>query len=581
MSQEKRGLAISPGFAVGNVLLINQAKTIVERRKIKKSEIINEINRFQNAVEISKNEIYNLKTNRDHEYKIEHIEILDFNILILEDEILAGEVIDTIETKLVNAEWALNSVLTNKSKEFAKVRDQYMKERLADFYYIAERIIKNLRGTGDPPSDVKTNTILVAHDLSPIDTLKYCKDNRVKGILIDLGGTASHTAIIARSMGIPTVMSLRDISIVLKPGQKVYVDGYQGIATWKVRRDEKSEMENLRDEYISLEERLLGFSKLSGVTKDKKTISVRANIELASEVKIAKKYGAEGIGMYRTEFLFTRKEQFPSTEEQRIDYLSLFEDNLFDEITIRTLDTGGDKARDVNEQEENPALGLRGIRYSLANREVFSSQISAILSTAQDSNKKVRILLPMISTLDEIIESINLINDLKRNFSLNNNISIGIVIETPSAAMLIDEICNYVDFLSIGTNDLMQYTLAADRTNENLGEIFSPFQPSIIRMLKFIMSNVPNDKYVSVCGEMASDITCLPIFIGLGVNELSMNYHSIPKIKGVIHDLSYKDCEKLLDDCLQIAEPGQIKKLLTETINKNIVKAKSIFKYEI
>ena len=332
MSQEKRGLAISPGFAVGNVLLINQAKTIVERRKIKKSEIINEINRFQNAVEISKNEIYNLKTNRDHEYKIEHIEILDFNILILEDEILAGEVIDTIETKLVNAEWALNSVLTNKSKEFAKVRDQYMKERLADFYYIAERIIKNLRGTGDPPSDVKTNTILVAHDLSPIDTLKYCKDGRVKGILIDLGGTASHTAIIARSMGIPTVMSLRDISIILKPGQKVYVDGYQGIATWKVRRDEKSEMENLRDEYISLEERMLGFSKLTGVTKDKKTKYVKANIELASEVKIAKKYGAEGIGMYRTEFLFTRKEQFPSTEEQRIDYLSLFEDNLFDEI---------------------------------------------------------------------------------------------------------------------------------------------------------------------------------------------------------------------------------------------------------
>jgi phosphotransferase system enzyme I (PtsI) len=581
LSQEKRGLAISPGFAVGNVLLINQAKTIVERRKIKKSEIINEINRFQNAVEISKNEIYSLKTNRDHEYKIEHIEILDFNILILEDEILAGEVISAIETKLVNAEWALNNVLTNKSKEFAKVRDQYMKERLADFYYIAERIIKNLRGAGDPPSDVKTNTILVAHDLSPIDTLKYCKDNRVKGILIDLGGTASHTAIIARSMGIPTVMSLRDISVLLKPGQKVYVDGYQGIATWKVNRDEKSEMENLRNQYMSLEERLFGFSKLPGVTKDKKIISVRANIELASEVKIAKRYGAEGIGMYRTEFLFTRKEQFPSTEEQRIDYLSLFEDGLFNEITIRTLDTGGDKARDVNQQEENPALGLRGIRYSLANRDVFSSQINAILSVAQDSNKKVRILLPMVSTLGEIIESINLINDLKRNFSLTDNISIGIVIETPSAAMLIDEICNYVDFLSIGTNDLMQYTLAADRTNENLGEIFSPFQPSIIRMLKFIMSNVPNDKYVSVCGEMASDITCLPIFIGLSVNELSMNYRSIPKIKGVIHDLSYKDCKELVDDCLRITEPGQIKKLLTSAINKNIVKAKSIFKYEM
>ena len=578
MSQEKRGLAISPGFSAGNVLLINQAKTAVEKRKINKKDVIKEVNRFHKAVEISKHEVSKLKIDQDHGYKTQHIEILDFNILVLEDEILAGEVIQIIETKLINAEWALNNVLTNKSKEFSSVQDQYMKERLADFYYIAERIIKNLRGANDSFLEIKNNTILVAHDLSPIDALKYSRDNKVKGILTDLGGTTSHTAIIARSMGIPTIMSLGDISIHLKPGQKVYVDGYKGIVTWEVKKDEKDQMEDLRNRYISLEESLLSFSKLSGQTKDNKIISIKANIELTSELKIAKKYGAEGIGMYRTEFLFTKKQQFPSIEEQYSDYSNLFKDNLFDEVTIRTLDLGGDKNDLIEYEENNPALGVRGIRYSLANKDIFVSQIKAILKVVQDKKKSLRILLPMVSTIDEIVKSIEIINDVKKDFALEEKILIGVVVETPSAVMLIDEICKYVDFISIGTNDLIQYTLAADRTNENLREIFSHFQPSVIRILKHIVDNTPPDTYISVCGEMANDINCLPIFIGLGANELSMNYHSIPKIKSVIHDLSYEYCQAVLNDCLGMTKTDEIRGALTKSVEDNIVKAKSIIK---
>tara|TARA_Y100001970_G_C14213751_1_gene848456 strand:- start:506 stop:2248 length:1743 start_codon:yes stop_codon:yes gene_type:complete len=576
MSQEKRGLAISPGFSVGNVLLINQAKTAVQKRKINRREVVKEINRFQNAVEISKDEISALRGNQESKYKTEHIEILDFNILILEDEILAGEVISIIETKLINAEWALNNVLTHKSREFSKVSDLYMKERLADFYYIAERIIKNLRGSGDNFADIKRNTVLVAHDLSPIDALKYCENDKVKGILTDLGGTTSHTAIIARSMGIPTVMSLGDISISLDTGQKVYVDGYKGIATWKVKKHEKDQMEDLRSRYVSLEESLMDFSKLSGETKDKKIVSVKANIELTSEVEISKKYGAEGIGMYRTEFLFTRKQQFPSMEEQYSDYIGLFKDDLFNEITIRTLDTGGDKSDDINNEENNPALGVRGIRYSLLEKETFIQQIKAILKVAQDKKKPVRILLPMISTLDEVVESTTIINNLKKDFVFDEEVLIGVVIETPSAALLVNEICKHIDFISIGTNDLIQYTLAADRTNENLRNIFTHFQPSVIRILKYIIDNVPDKTYISVCGEMANDINCLPIFIGLGINELSMNYHSIPKIKSVIHDLSYNECENVLKDCLKTTDPTQVKEILSKCIDHNIVKAKSL-----
>ncbi len=571
MSEERTGIAISPGFSVGNALLINQAKTVVEKRKIKSAEIVKEVNKFQSAVEVSKNEIRRMKLNIDNQYKIEHIEILDFNILILEDEILATEIIELITKKQINAEWALNQVLTNKSKEFAFVKDLYMQERLADFYYIAERITKNLRGLNQNLIQIKNNTILVAHDLSPIDALKYCKDGKVNGILTDLGGTTSHTAIIARSLGIPTIMSMVDISTLIKPGQKIYVDGYKGKVKWKVNKIEKDELDNLKKDYLSFQKDLFEFSKLSGETKDKKTISIKANIEISSEVRMASKYGAEGIGMYRTEFLFTKNEVFPSLDEQYDDYVRLFNENLFDEVTIRTLDIGGDKIQDYTHLENNPALGLRGIRYSLANLDTFKIQLNAIIRVVQKTNKKIRILLPMISNLSELDESIKAIKEVQDSYDVDRSlISIGVVIETPSAVLLIKEICDKVDFVSIGTNDLIQYTIAADRTNETLEDIISHYQPSVLRMLKLIKEEIPKDTYISVCGEMANDVNCLPLFVAMGVRELSMNYYSIPKIKKVIHDLSFKDCETTFNECLELTKPKDIKDELYRLVQNKL-----------
>ena len=582
MSIEKSGLPISPGFSVGNALLINQAKTIVKKKKIKNSEIVREVNLFQAAVEESKNEINKMKLNDDNQYKIEHIEILDFNILILEDEILAGEVIDMITKKQINAEWALNKVLVNKSKEFSLVKDLYMQERLADFYYIAERITKNLRGLNQDLFEIKNNTILVAHDLSPIDALKYCKDGKVKGILTDLGGATSHTAIIARSLGIPTIMSLINISTSIEPGQRIYVDGYKGKVKWKVNKNEKNELTDLKNKYSSLQRNLFEFSKLTGETKDKRIISIKANIEISSEVKMAQKYGAEGTGMYRTEFLFTNKEYFPSLEEQYLDYVCLFNQDFFDEVTIRTLDIGGDKIQDYTHLENNPALGLRGIRYSLANSDVFKTQLNAIFKVISNKKKKIRILLPMISNLDELEESISIIDETKNKYLIDPKlVSLGVVIETPSAALLIKEICNKVDFISIGTNDLIQYTIAADRTNETLGDIISHYQPSVLRMLKLISNEIPDNTYVSICGEMANDVNCLPIFIAMGVKELSMNYYSIPKIKGVIHDLSFKDCNEIFNECLKYTCPKEVKKELVGLIKNKMPSYSSIINYEI
>ena len=577
----KKGIAVSHGFCFGSIVLLNQARTIVEKRKIKKNEIFNEISRLQAAVEKSIDEVSNLKHNSDYGLKSEHIDILDFNILILEDEILASEVIQKIKNDSINAEWALNDVLTSKSKNFANIKDIYMQERLADFYYIGERIVKNLRGANDHSLEIKNNSILVAHDLSPIDTLKYCQSDKVKGILTDLGGTTSHTAIIARSLSIPAIMSLHDISHTLKPGQRAYVDGYKGIVTWKTNKEQKVQMESLRNEYLLLEENLLEFSKLNGHTNDGVRVSVKANIEITSELNSAIRYGAEGIGMYRTEFLFTSKDRFPTEDEQFEDYKKLLNTNQFNEATIRTLDIGGDKVKNLNIEESNPALGLRGIRYSLANIEIFERQLRAIFRVCAEKEKRIRILLPMISNIDEINKANEIIDQTNKDFMVSNFYTVGVVIETPSAAILADEISNHVDFISIGTNDLLQYILAADRTNENLRDLMSYYQPSVIKTIKQIKDNVGNQKYISICGEMASDILSLPLFIGLGFNELSMNSHSIPIIKSAMNELSSIECKEIVNICLDCQKASEIEEILRKFINDKILKAKNLIKYEI
>ena len=481
MSISKKGISVSPGFSVGNIVLINQARTIVDKKKINKNKIYHEINRLQKAVENSIKEISELKKSSNYKLKSEHIDILDFNILILEDEILASEVIQKIKKELINAEWALNSVLTEKSKNYSKVKDIYMQERLADFYYIGERIIKNLRGNSDNLLELPKNSILVAHDLSPVDALKYCKNKNVIGLLMDLGGATSHTAIIAKSLSIPAIMSLGDISQVLQPGKKVYIDGYKGIVTWQLKKEEKDEILKLKDEYNIIEKNLLEFSKLPSKTKDGIEILIKANIEITSELSSAIRYGAQGIGMYRTEFLYTTNERFPTEDEQFEDYKKLFNNSSFDSVTIRTLDIGGDK-NFFQKDEINPAMGLRGIRYSLTNTETFIDQVKAIFRVCIDTKKKIRILLPMVSVLDEIIEAKSIIENLGNLSGANGLFEIGVVIETPSAAIMSKEISEIVDFISIGTNDLVQYILAADRNNEEVRPILNYYQPAVIRL---------------------------------------------------------------------------------------------------
>ena len=395
---------------------------------------------------------------------------------------------------------------------------------------------------------------------------------------MDLGGATSHTAIIAKSLSIPAIMSLGDISQVLQPGKKVYIDGYKGIVTWQLKKEEKDEILKLKDEYNIIEENLLEFSKLPSKTKDGIEILIKANIEITSELSSAIRYGAQGIGMYRTEFLYTTNERFPTEDEQFEDYKKLFNNNSFDSVTIRTLDIGGDK-NFFQKDEINPAMGLRGIRYSLTNTETFIDQVKAIFRVCVDTKKTIRILLPMVSVLDEIIEAKSIIENLGNLSGANGLFEIGVVIETPSAAIMSKEISEIVDFISIGTNDLVQYILAADRNNEEVRPILNYYQPAVIRIIKDIVRRAQKDTYISICGEMANDILSLPLFIALKINELSMNCHSIPIIKSVINELEYNECKMAFDRCLQMKKSVDINqiRILINNLNKSSLNSKPRF----
>jgi phosphotransferase system enzyme I (PtsI) len=498
--------------------------------------------------------------------KGDHLEVLNFNIMMLEDDLFCEEVIRAIESELASAEWAITYVLSKKSEAFKHVEDIYMKERLADIYHLGEIVLHNLRDVKDDVPDLKGDSVLVAHDISPIDLIAFSK-HRAIGLATDIGGTTSHSAIVARSLGIPTVMGLEDIILKVSPGDPIFIDGYNGIVIVNFADQERGEFIKREKDYQALARKLKRYAKLPSRTLDGMAIKVNANIEIADEIEQALSYGAEGIGMYRTEFLFTRSNVFPTEQEQFEDYKKLISIFHSSDITIRTLDIGGDKFPPGMEapKELNPALGLRGIRFSLMDRNIFRTQIRAILKASRFG--KIRILIPMVSSLFEIRDTKSIVSGVAREIDSGCSWEIGVMIETPSAAILASEIAEEVDFLSIGTNDLIQYTLAVDRINEHVSYLFSHFHPAVLRLLKSIteaarLKGVP----VGVCGEMAGQLSCVPLLVGMGIDELSMNTHSIPKVKKLLNSITKAGCEEILENALKLKTTFDTKDYVIKTI---------------
>ncbi len=552
MRFELKGIPISPGVALGRVALLDRTKAIVEKTRVAPEIIESEKERFLAAVQKSKEHLNSIVERFDPMEKGDHLQVLNFNIMMLEDDLFCEEVIRTIESEQVNAEWAITQVLSIKSEAFKYVADIYMKERLADIYHLGEIVLRTLRDVRQDIQDLEEDSVLVAHDISPVDVVEFSKHHAI-GIATDIGGSTSHSAIVARSLGIPAVMGLEDVTLKVSPGDPIFIDGYKGSVVVNFTDKEFAEFKQRKREYLALGKKIKGYAKLPGRTLDGLEIRVNANIEIADEIDLALTYGAEGIGMYRTEFLFTKSKFFPSEEEQFEDYKRVISSFKSPFTTIRTLDIGGDKFPPGMEppKELNPALGLRGIRFSLMDQNIFRSQIRAILNAS--SFGRVRILLPMVSGLFEIRDAKRIVREIADELGSKPSWEIGVMIETPSAAILTSEISEEVDFLSIGTNDLIQYTLAVDRINEHVSYLFSHFHPAVLRILNNIREKarrlgVP----VSVCGEMAGQLSCVPLLVGLGVDELSMNIHSIPKVKKLLNSITRSGCEEILGNALKL-----------------------------
>lgn len=568
------GISGSPGICIGKAYLVDkEGVDVVAKYHLKEGCIGNEVNRFKTAVQNAKKELLHIIQETPEEFK-PHAHIIETHIALLKDKLLYGRTIEIIEKEGVNAEWALKKVITTVKPMFESMPNSYLKERSEDITHVSNRIMANLTG-GERfnISEINKRVILVAVDLSPAETSQI-KLERIKGFITDRGGMASHTSIIARTLNIPAVMGLERATSMIRTDDIIIVNGTTGTVIVNPSEHTLIEAEERKSRYDAYRAEIARESHLPADTLDHYHLKIMGNIELPEEVVSVLSYGGDGIGLYRTEFQYMRRLSFPSEDQLYEKYKDVVDVMAGKPITIRTLDINGDKAVSymTDEEEANPALGLRAIRYCLKKPDVFKTQLRAILRSAQYGD--VRILFPMISNVEEVIEAKRILDEAaeslyKENIPFKRDIPLGIMIEVPSAVITADLIAEEVDFFSIGTNDLIQYAMAIDRGNRHLAHLYHPMHPAVIRMLRHVCE-VARQKGIQtyMCGEMAGDPTCLPILMGLGMNELSMNPQSIPVIKSIVRALTAEETKDFLHEVLKQRTAAQIMELTNESYGK-------------
>jgi phosphotransferase system enzyme I (PtsI) len=564
------GIGASPGICIGKAYLVDkEGVDVVTRYAIAPDHLKNEIKRFKAAVKRSKDELRAIIENTPEEFR-QQTGILEAQEVLLKDKMLYGKTIATIENECVNAEWALKKVVAGLKGIFQNMADSYLRERAADIEHISDRIMTNLTGArGVNIADIDKRVILVARDLSPAETSQI-RLERIKGFVTDKGGKASHTGIIARTLELPAVLGLENATQIIKNEDLLIVDGSSGSVIIHPREKTLISYTNRIELYERHKAAISRRGRFSAKTLDDKAMRVLGNIELPEEVVQVVNYGGDGIGLYRTEFQYLSRPDFPSEEELYDRYSDVVQVMAPKPVTLRTLDINGDKAliSEMDAPEENPALGLRGIRWCLQRPDVFHSQLRAALRAAVHGN--IRLMFPMVAIRSELVQAREMVDraaeSLDRNgTAYNRDIPLGALIEVPSAVIMADVFAKEVDFFSIGTNDLIQYTLAIDRGNKKVSHLFRPLDPAILRMLKHVIDTAHDHGIkVFICGEMAGYPIHIPLLLGLGIDELSMNPQSIPSVKHMIRSIQFSDTAPLVKKVLKLASAEKTFELLRE-----------------
>ncbi len=563
-----KGTPASSGIEIAKVYLYQPKELVVSEKRIERNQVPKEIDRFNNALAKSRDQISEIQTRAASEIGQEKAAIFGAHLLVLKDSLLIEEIIHSIESQLINSESAVQSVIDRYVRLFDSLQDSYMSERAVDIKDVGKRLQRNLMGVEKTPLvNLKERVILIARDLTPSDTAQMDR-KKIIGFVTEVGGPTSHTAIMARALEIPAVVGVGPILSKLQADSLMIIDGHKGLVI--VNPDEETlehyQKLKLADQAVLEELNLL--KDLPAKTIDGFQVHLEANVGSPREIKRAVIFGAGGIGLYRTEYLYMDRAQLPSEEEQVEAYLAATELMGEKAIIIRTLDIGGDKDLPYLELpiENNPFLGWRGIRLCLDKKDIFKTQLRAILRASV--NGTIKIMFPMISGIQEVRDAKGILEEAKKelqdeDIAFDEAIKVGIMIEIPSAAIIADLLAKEVDFFSIGTNDLIQYNLSLDRTNEKIAHLYEPFHPAVLRLIRNVIEAGDREGIeVAMCGEMAGDLLAVPVLLGLGLTHFSMSPISLLQVKKVIRSLTLAEAREIADKVMSFDAPQNIRSYL-------------------
>ncbi len=570
-----KGIPAASGIASGTAFILDKGEFVVPERIVLAQEVNSEIARFQEALGFARKEIHVLKEKIILDIGLNKAQIFDSHLLVLEDETLFEQVSAEIREKKHAAEYAFSLVIKKYIQTFSKIPDEYLKERAADINDISKRVLRYLMDeTKVHDLDIlKDDLVIVAHDLSPSDAVSLY-NKKIIAFVTDIGGRTSHTAIIAKSLGVPAVVGLKDATLRINNRDFLIIDGEKGLLIINPDRATRELYAKEQSQITAKREKLDDIKNLPAQTIDGKNISLLANLELSNEIPTARKFGAEGIGLYRTEFLYMNRLDLPTEEEQYQAYKQVAEAISPHVLTIRTLDIGGDKFISSVQipKDMAPFLGVRAIRFCLERPDIFKTQLRAILRASVHG--KIQFMYPMISGLGELRQANAIVSSIKRDLvdehiPFDRDIKIGIMIEVPSAVMVADILAKEASFFSIGTNDLIQYSLAVDRVNEKTAHLYEPTHPGILRMIqRTVDAGHSEGIHVGICGEMASDPVLALLLVGIGLDELSMSSSSILTIKKMIRSLRLNDIKRITVEAMQLNTGAEVEEFVSLQMRK-------------